>query len=464
MINGSKKLKTGRFISASLKYFHILNLLLKHQREILGIESELCGLDVTDKSFLKFKELFDNASVSSTLAEYDNGSGVYAFLNLKDKTLIGFINDATYGINRLAEPLDVIRRDSVSLTEIAGSFSNTCVFRNFNIKDRKISIVNQRLPIDIYNRVTNDTLEFNKTINEIYSNLFLLKNMDMEKAVIGFISGKSYVDHARNHLGCKAAISIDISKFYDSTTLHNIIVNSMFFNVLCCGFKNLTGFDFVKESFLNHLHYEFLQELIGTINVVFINLMNYYTHNGILPTGMPYSPSVSNLLLSSIDMQIINNLDKSKTYTRYADDICISSKVAKNDNGEFIISIADAVFVENIIRANGYYLKYSKTKIMGPRDKKVIAGIILADTDKGQKLSIGTKRKLDLANQYKNKDWNIDLNAHDKGILEWVRSINYEQFMFIVNGISNVPENKKIPVAQIERNTDSLLESKRIAA
>lgn len=465
-----EKLKQGGFISAFLKFMYIADCL---NDEMIMISANInrfkrSNKDSSDPSFLKFIEYNDSIVAKSDeftftlpISNYLNKINKPNYRKKKriDNALInigaiwGNTRNAPSIINIIDDVLCKRANFARSACEPFGNFSNTCILRNFNIEDRRISIINKRLSPDDYVLATTMAKRFTSLIDFIYYILFLRHNNEFQKSIVGFISGKSYIDHARIHLGCRSAISIDISKFYDNTTLHNIVSKGLFYKVLCAGFENITGVEFSSETVD---HYDLFHRMFGVMNLQFITLMNYYTHNGRLPTGMPYSPTVSNLLFAPIDTQIIKNLDKSKTYSRYADDICISTKEEKDNDGNFTIGIEDAKFVETVVRNNGYRLKYSKTKIMGPRDKKVIAGIVLGDSSDGQKLSIGTARKLSMAEEYKNKHWVNDLTNHDRGILEWVRNINFSQYQFITRDIVDVPENKKVPVVMKDRNIDSL--------
>ena len=70
---------------------------------------------------------------------------------------------------------------------------------------------------------------------------------------------------------------------------------------------------------------------------------------------------------------------------------------------------------------------------MGPKEKKVIAGVIIDQSDMAMpKLSIGSARKLELKNQMAGRKMS-ELSASEKGTLNWVHQVNESQFEFIIS-------------------------------
>lgn len=327
-----------------------------------------------------------------------------------------------------------------------GRFTNSVIFRHVDVDGRRISIINRGLPSKARTEVEKDFKAISKKFYGIYNSLHLV-NKSVGDSVVGFVKGKSYIDHARSHLGCVSAASIDISKFYDSISLVNIIENNLFYKSLCASFMHKTGLAFEPESFKHSIHYFILEKIFATMNVQFIAAMNFLTHNGLLPTGAHYSPNVSNLVLGSLDFDILNMLSSSENdikYTRYADDMCVSSTRAKDANGEYIINMDLIKNIENVVRDNGFYLNYNKTEIMGPKDRKRIAGIVLDTTSGEHKLSIGSDKKLELRREFQGRVWS-SLDESERGTISWVNTINPSQHAFICEGIYEMPEANASP-------------------
>ena len=323
------------------------------------------------------------------------------------------------------------------LMGVVGKMSNSVIFRHRYVEGRRISMINPKLDKLTKEVIESEFKDIADTFYRIYKSLHLNSGSNKQH-VTGFIKGKSYIDHARAHLGCRSAVSIDISKFYDNISLLNIINNNLFHKSLVSFFEQETGVVFESESFKFNYHYELLKKLFGMMNVQFVGLMTFLTHNGLLPTGAHYSPNVSNLLLTNVDLCMVNEI-KNKylnlKYTRYADDICISSDKDKNENGDYYLDINFVKRLESIIKDHGFHLNYDKTKIMGPRDRKKIAGIILDHTSNPPRLSIGSAKKLELKNRYDGKDWK-ELTTSDMGTINWVKTINRNQYEFVCSGIT----------------------------
>lgn len=331
---------------------------------------------------------------------------------------------------------NLIRKINAFLEPI-GNLSNTVIFRHIKIGDRRISIINQALPDSVQAKFKQLQAAYARDMYRVYDK-FYLSNSEFAKSITGFIRGKSYVEHARDHIDCKSAISVDVSRFYDSINLNGIVRNRLFYNSLISSYELKTGVKFAEESFTNPIHYEVMQELFGLLNVAFITLMSFYTHNGILPTGASYSPIISNILFASLDSSILASLQEGHRYTRYADDICVSTTSPYAVDGSFTLNIDTIKGIESVANGAGFFLNYDKTSIMGPRDRKKIAGIIIDSSGEEPRLSIGSSKKLKLKQEFEGKDWD-SLTSSDKGTIEWVRSINLSQYNFILSGIENVP-------------------------
>ncbi len=341
----------------------------------------------------------------------------------------------------LTSSLSQIALNKNKYTELIGNLSNTVLFRNIVLKGgRKISIVNPVLGKDIQSWIVEDQRLFNNIIQDFYERFFINSSStkDFKGKVTGFIKGMSYLSHVESHMNSKACITMDISKFYNSITLDKMWSKQLFHEALKASFECETGLPFEKSSFDDEKCFHIISHYFSILNVMFLSLMSYYTHNGMLPTGAPYSPSISNLLFAKIDKNIIGyaNSIPGVKYTRYADDICISCKDAYNPDGSFKIGISNVKDIESFIRKEGFFINYDKTKIMGPKDKKVIAGVIIDQSGDSPKMSIGSSRKVDLKNKYEGKSLS-ELDSSDIGLLNWVKTINASQYQFIVSGMIN---------------------------
>lgn len=94
---------------------------------------------------------------------------------------------------------------------------------------------------------------------------------------------------------------------------------------------------------------------------------------GSLPQGAPTSPALSNLVFRPLDKEIeAIAMLYGATYTRYADDLCFSLPKASRDS---IVSLKRGV--EIVLRRHGFCCNGSKTRIVPPGARKVVAGIVV---------------------------------------------------------------------------------------
>lgn len=109
------------------------------------------------------------------------------------------------------------------------------------------------------------------------------------------------------------------------------------------------------------------------------------TCNGSLPQGAVTSPSLSNLIAAKLDRRIAGYTSRRNiTYTRYADDLTLSSN-------------KDAVLCQSlprilkIIKSEHFKLNMDKLRVLGPRKRCSITGLIKNNAE--PKFGIGKKKK-----------------------------------------------------------------------
>jgi RNA-directed DNA polymerase len=92
------------------------------------------------------------------------------------------------------------------------------------------------------------------------------------------------------------------------------------------------------------------------------------TYKGLLPTGAPTSPAISNFICKSLDQDIksFSSL-KTLTYTRYADDLTFSSdQPITND---------DILDIINLIKNNGFAVNEKKLRLKTSNRKQTVTGL-----------------------------------------------------------------------------------------
>lgn len=151
----------------------------------------------------------------------------------------------------------------------------------------------------------------------------ILENIRVFSGAYGFVKGKSIKMNAVVHARSQQMISLDIEDFFGSFKTPRIYY---VFNSLC---------NYSKE-----------------VSMVLTKLCTY---KGVLPQGAPTSPILSNICFYKVDLKIKTICDEnSLIYSRYADDISISSKEKFVD---------DIVYeIETILKKSGFGINISKSR------------------------------------------------------------------------------------------------------
>jgi RNA-directed DNA polymerase len=147
------------------------------------------------------------------------------------------------------------------------------------------------------------------------------------------------VQNANFHIGKKNILNIDLKDFFTSITAARVL-----------------------ELFQSkHFHFD-------PNTAVALSLLT--TYKGILPTGAPTSPVISNFICLNLDKDILDFCNsKNLTYSRYADDLTFSSQ-------EFIdAEIKDQLI--DIIKNHSFEVNKRKVHFKSSQSKQVVTGLIV---------------------------------------------------------------------------------------
>lgn len=182
-------------------------------------------------------------------------------------------------------------------------------------------------------RYTYDVRPSLKCIHEKICQIFF-RQVTYPDYLQGSIKNRDYLSNVKKHVNSKIVISEDITNFFPSITKK--VVHEMWIGVF--GFSNEVA--------------ACLAELV--------------TMDDIVPQGAKTSSHVCNLILWNREYTLVNNLKrKGLTYTRYVDDITVSSKkiLCTKEKTAIINSIY------SMLRTVGAKPNRKKHKVM-PRSKK----------------------------------------------------------------------------------------------
>jgi hypothetical protein len=167
--------------------------------------------------------------------------------------------------------------------------------------------------------------------------LNILENIKLHDSCYGFVKRRSILDNARQHVGNKELLTIDINDFFGSIEQRRVI--SVF---KCLGYTN-------KVSYY---------------------LSSICCLDGKLPQGACTSPALSNIISKRLDYRLTGLANKvGLTYTRYADDMAFSGEhVPRN--------LVKAIKI--ILISEGFSINNEKTKLKVEKSKKIITGLSIS--------------------------------------------------------------------------------------
>lgn len=210
----------------------------------------------------------------------------------------------------------------------------------------------------------------------------ILKKLPINQCCHGFVSHHSIKTNAEQHINKSQVLCMDIHNFFPSINIEQVF-----------------------EIFHS----------IGYTTEVSWELAFLCTHENKLPQGAPTSPTLSNVIFSPIDQQIIDSIaDKDITYTRYADDLVFSS----SNELDFLIPL-----VSKIVNDNGFEINRDKTHLMKNPQRKLITGLVVTDTVKIPKYY---KRKFNQELFYCEK---YGVASHLKNCKTY-KKINFKEYMY----------------------------------
>ena len=292
------------------------------------------------------------------------------------------------------------------LADLIGNFNNTILFRDYtNKKGRKITFLNKSLDEDSllsikiihesylnffrYFFVIKNLPNFSVGSRDRIENMLLIQDRIFTSDTMKVFRHVQSVTYDNGH-GVKpvSLLKIDIGKFFNSVTCGKFIKNKSFapfifqggdipdndvarslgnvHNKLCEECERYVpetlGFLFEQVSFdRNYDEYladfETLKHIRHMNYRMLIYMVSFLTHNNSIPTGMSYSPILSNIFIHQADIEISGFLHKNDLFGyRYLDDLTITS-----DNDRDLFKYAKAI--EKIYNKYGLYLKYDKTCI-----------------------------------------------------------------------------------------------------
>lgn len=204
-----------------------------------------------------------------------------------------------------------------------------------------------------------------------------------------YIKGKSQLETVNKHKNANAHLSLDLENFYPSIrteTLEKVLKTLAPFRA------NLTNDSIHKLALIS-------------------------THGGCLSQGSSISPILSNIFSIPLDHELyVRYLNTNVVYTRYADDISLSSPNVialprKSELNDFVNEIQTRL---DILYDGNLKINRSKTKLQFNNQIKVLGICIQKDAEGNHYTTVGKTRK----QEYSRDLFNFLCDIHDNVNLE----------------------------------------------
>jgi len=255
--------------------------------------------------------------------------------------------DACIGFSQLQEREDLanlLKVDDKTLRYILYVMSESRKYRKFKIPKKgtgKFRDVAEPHPqLKYIQTVLNFTLQsvYQKHINKVSTH--------------GFIKGKSIITNAKNHVAQKCVLNIDLKDFFPSIN-----------------FGRVRGLLMAKPY-----------NCSKNIATVIAHICCYENQ---LPQGAPTSPVISNMICAKLDTELQRFSKKYGCfYTRYADDITISSfkrnfpqQVASFTNVPGKVDLGSDL--ANLIERNGFQINEEKSRLRTQNRRQEVTGLVV---------------------------------------------------------------------------------------
>lgn len=200
----------------------------------------------------------------------------------------------------------------------------------------------------------------------------ILQHVQVHPASVAYSKDSNIVDAASLHCNCRWLIKLDIKSFFES-----ISEIAVYHEFRAMKFQPLISFEMARLCTRLSDEDDERRDHRWWADKVTYQVISAYTgyRMGYLPQGAPTSPMLANLAVRDLDAAV-QKIAKAYglTYTRYADDIALST-----DSTSFSREKARQVIgkVYRAMGSRGFSPNATKTRISSPGARKVVLGLLV---------------------------------------------------------------------------------------
>lgn len=184
----------------------------------------------------------------------------------------------------------------------------------------------------------------------------VLAKLPAHDAAHGFVPGRSILTNATPHVGSAVVANCDLRNFFPTVSVHRVI-----------GLFKHVGYSPAVATVLALLVTECPRRKVT------FNGRVWYVAAGqrALPQGACTSPAISNLVARRLDARLSGICRKlGWTYTRYADDLTLSSKEPTDKIGYVLAR------VRHVAQDEGFAVNEAKTRVLKPAARQTVTGVV----------------------------------------------------------------------------------------
>lgn len=236
----------------------------------------------------------------------------------------------------------------------------------------------------------------------------ILDGVPPHPAAIGFVRGRSVVDHARAHAGSEVVIGLDLADFFASVSRAR--VRAVFVAL---------GYPLGVARLLAGLATNLTPRSERPPSIE----RDAWAHlrAAHLPQGAPTSPALANLVLHGLDVRVAAFARTiGARYSRYADDVVLSGGDTLARASSRVLATVSAIVIEE-----GFTPRWRKTRVMRASARQRVGGLVVnaapavarAERERLEATLVNCARHGPAG---QNRAGVSDLRAHLEGRVAWV--------------------------------------------